>query len=619
VRIPDHLPKGKTVRIRCSRCQHSFPLSLGKLFPQEARESYQALVDDSLACEGTMVGRLWLEKVGSGKARTPVVALPAHPSLPHDVLHDLLDSLADYFPVCYLEFPGTRRNSQELEGGAFSNLFLQHLDRIKQHLGAARFHLLAHLCSAAVALEAVIRKPDSIASLILVEPHFCLAEKEPGRAAAKKLHRILRDSQGPSDTERLLLSFLQDVWDSGLPERHAEGLAKILAPGVHLQNLRHDLVHSRSSLRYSSLSRKHTPVLILHSRDSGLYARRDSLFLQETLPAVQSAAVEQGGAWAPWFHNTWFATRLMSFKRGAGADSRPPPRRRCQTLSGQPLGWMAGAFVLLAVGLARGLSFLPLQPDFMASAIPPLLAGLLPILWFLVPRRINPLAFVRFRGFSPASVLLPLVVGIFVAVFFRSLLLTLGRVSLSLPLPPSLSSISPGSPGRLVGLSGIAVMSLFVFGVAQNLWIMRRSTLQILIPTLLFALVPPSFPDILWRLPLGFAAAILFAGSLSIYSVLFLLAGFAAASELPVPIGRVAISWHSVEGVALTTAVLGAAVLLAIFLGTGWKPVPPEVVYFRRTINAGNRSFRWEPGSGIVVVIFSLIASAGLIFAFLAA
>jgi hypothetical protein len=160
----------------------------------------------------------------------------------------------------------------------------------------------------------------------------------------------------------------------------------------------------------------------------------------------------------------------------------------------------------------------------------------------------------------------------------------------------------------------MAVAGLFVFGIAENLWVLRRSRLQVLLPTLLFTLFPPAFPDVFWRLPMGFAAAILFAASLSIYSPLFLLAAFTAASEAPIPFEKLPVAWQSVQGVAVTIALLAAAVLLAVFLGTSGKGVPPEETYFTNTINRDDRLFRWATNLGIILVIFSIIAAIGLIF-----
>jgi pimeloyl-ACP methyl ester carboxylesterase len=621
VRIPPHLPKGKTVRIRCSRCKKMFPLRLGRLFPQEHRESYRALVPDSLGCRGTKVGRLWLESVGSPQDRIPVVALPAHPALSHDVMHDLLDPFHEYFRICYLEFPGTRRNPRGLEDRPYALLLREHLFLIKKHLGASRFHVLAHLCSAPLALEIAGHQPDSVASVILLEPDFCMTGREQRGASGRRLREIIRGSNGWRDPGKQVFSVLQQVWHAMPPGQHSAGLAKILAPGFRAENLRDSLAYSRRLLRYPALSRLRTPVLILYAREGGVKARRDVRYLEATLRSVQTASVE-GGSWAAWFGSTWFGNKLMSFKRAAEGEGRPPARRRSRTLNGQPLGWMILAFVLLAAGLGLGSGYFHFQPEYMARVIPPLLAGLLPIFWFLIPKKIDPLVFLRFRGFSARSVLLPVAAGILSGLFFRGLLLTLGSFSLPLSLPPplasSVASIAAGDQGRLLELAGILLSSLFVFGVAENLWVLRRSALQILMPTFLFTLFPPAFPDILWKLPVGFMAATLFAGSLSIYSPLFLMGAFAASTELSIPVEQLPISWQSPQGVAVTTAALAAAVLLCVTLGTGGKAIAPEDQYFVNTINREGRPFRWGVSLGIVIVFFSLIAASGLIFGFLA-
>jgi hypothetical protein len=246
-----------------------------------------------------------------------------------------------------------------------------------------------------------------------------------------------------------------------------------------------------------------------------------------------------------------------------------------------------------------------------------LLAGLLPILWFVIPKRINPIAFLRFRRFSLRTTLLPLVIGAALGIFYRSLLLTMGKGSLFPDLPAFLISIAPGGAGRILELAGIAVVGLFVFGVAENLWVLRRSALQVMLPTLLFTLLPPAFPDVLWKLPAGFAASVLFASGPSIYSPLFLIAGFGAATELPVPLEQLPIIWGSIQGVAATITPLAAAVLLTVLLGTGGRPIPPERLYFAGTINREGRLLHWDMNLGIVLVFFSVIASAVLIFAFI--
>jgi len=618
VLIPAHLPKGKTVRVRCSRCQDLFPLTLGRLFPQEYPASYQALVADALGCRGTRVGRLWVESVGHREDRTPVVVFPAHPSLPHDVMHDLMDSFGEYFRICYLEFPGTRRNPEGLENKSYASIFAEHIDLLRVHLRVLRFHLLSHLGSAPLALDAAARHPESVASVILIEPDLRLRERASRRRFRAKLDTVIPKTNRNEDRKKLLESMLQESWDSKLPRPHAEGLAKILSQGFQPANLKHKLVESPRSLRYGRLKRLKTPVLVLHSRDGSQSSRRDALYLQSTVPAVETVAVDRGGAWALWLRGTAIASRLLSFKRAAGNTNKPILRKRSRTLNGQPLGWMILVYTFLAAGLTLGSGRLRFQPDFMARVIPALLAGLLPILWFIIPKKINPIVFLRFRNFSIRTVVLPIAIGALLGVFYRSLILTVGKLILSMPLPPAVLSTAPGGKGRLLELAGITIASLFVFGVAENLLVLRRSRLQVLLPALLFTLLPPAFPDILWKLPMGFVAAVLFAAGMSIYAPLILLAAFAALSELPLPIDRLPISWHSAQGVAATITVLAAAILPAVSAGTSGKPLPPEELYFSGTIHADARLLRWQTSLGIVLVVFSLIAAAAFVFSFLA-
>jgi len=612
VRIPDHLPKGKTVRIRCSRCHKPFPLSVGRLFPQQNPGSYQALAPDSLSCRGSMVGRLWVECSGARQDRNPVIVLPSHPAFSHDVMHDLMDPFCEYFPICYLEFPGTRRNRQGPDHDTYSSIFKDHIDALKQHIGASGFHLLGHLASAAVALDAATSRPDSIRSVILIEPDLRAANHSAWRSlCAKALREVKQDGDG----EHLLVSMIQDVWKSNLPQPHALGLAKILSPGFRAEHLEHDLLHSLNELSYARLSRQKTPVLTICSRDGERSSREDACYLTATLPAGERETVEKGGAWAAWLRNDTISGRLLSFKRGAEDGRGASTRLRSRTLNGQALGWMVLVFAVLAAGLTAAAGAFRFQPDYMAAVIPPLLAGVLPILWFVIPRKANPLIFLRFNRFTARSLLLPLLLGAFCGLFYRCLLLTLGTIPI--PIPAALISGLPGDAGRLPLLAAVAATALFVFGVAENLWVLRRSRFQVLMPVILFTLLPPAFPDLLWKLPLGFAAAVLFAANLSIYCPLLLLVGFAAVSEAAIPLASLPVYWHSAQGVAVTVALLAAVVILTVFPGTGGKRIPADQIYFTQTINREGRLFRWEMNLGLVMVSFSLIAAAAMIFGFL--
>ncbi len=623
VRIPAHFPKGRTIRIRCSRCRKPFPLSLGRLFPQKQAESYRALVPGSLPCRGERIGRLWVESTGPSADRTPLIVLPAHPALSHEVMHDLMDPFQEYLRILYLEFPGSARNRDAEAVPGCGSSILDSLDALKKRFNASRFHLLAHLASCPLALKAAEARPQAFASLILIEPDMDLAGRIRNTGRNADLRRFLHGSYRERERAKLLYAIIKEVWDWRLEENHARGLARIMAPGFRPPALRHDILHCRYRVGYRKLSRQRIPMLIYYARDGGETTRRDVLYLQASTPGAETAALERGGAWAPWFGGTWFANKLLSFKRKA--DSRQGAvRRRTQTLNGQPLGWMLALFILLAGGLSAGSSLLRWQPDFMQRVIPPVLAGLLPILWFLIPKKVNPLAFLRFRAFSLPSTLLPLLLGALIGLYFQALTATLPALPLQWAILPGLGSdflysLLPEAEGRLYELAALGVLTLFVFGVAENLWILRRSPLQILVPTVLFALLPPAFPDVLWRLPAGFIAAVLFAASLSIYSVLFLLAGFAAVSQLAVPLELLPVSWPGYQGAAVTIAVLALALLITVLAVTKAKEVSAEELYLRRSINREGRLLRWATGPGIVIVVFSLIGAAALAFGFLAA
>ena len=195
-------------------------------------------------------------------------------------------------------------------------------------------------------------------------------------------------------------------------------------------------------------------------------------------------------------------------------------------------------------------------------------------------------------------------------------------------LLPSLSWPPVGSPGRGPLLAGLLASSLLVFGYFQSLLTIRRSRWHLLLPILLFTLIPPAWPDLLWRLPLAICATLLFARSLSVASPFFLLGGFYLASELPRVLERGSLTAAALARVRLPAlpfepAAAAAALLLLLSVGAAliWgrkkEAYSPETLYFHHTLNKPHKTLQWRVAPGMVIIIFSLLAAVILVFGFL--
>jgi pimeloyl-ACP methyl ester carboxylesterase len=614
VRVPPHFPRGRSARLRCGHCQHAFTLAVGRLWPQDSAAAYDALVPGSLDCAGERLGSLWVEITGPRGGAPPVVALQAHPAFSHEVMHDLLDSFREYFPVCYLEFPGSKRNPAAVADEDLLKPLAAGLDLIRLKLKATRVHLLGHLDSCRLALRLAQARPRDVSSLILLDPLLAgdstgTLEREPaGEPAGKPLAEKL------SEAVRLLAG---ERWGLPQPDAHVRGLARLLSPGLTAEAYRRGERAMRHASPYRRISRLRQPVLVFSSRDGARASRADAQYLVSSIPAAELAPLEKGGGMAAWSGGSWFANKLLSFKRNAEGNSQT--RRRRATPSGQPLGWMIPLFVLLTLGLRAGLSLLTLKPAFMQMVLPPLLGSLLPLLWFLLPRGLNPFVLLRLRAFRARTVLLPTLIGALLGAAFFSLQASgwSWRPPAFPPLPGLFDSLPLGHPGQPYLTLARLAAALFVFGLVQNLGLVRRGRASAMWAILLFLLVPPSWPDALWVLPAAAASALLFAGELSVYAPFFLLVGEFFGSELPAAYLPMKAALQGAQGWVLALALLvGAAFLTALEL-TWKKGFDLETLHFSNSLNKAGRSYRWQPAGGLVLVIFTLLGAAAMVFGFL--
>ena len=219
------------------------------------------------------------------------------------------------------------------------------------------------------------------------------------------------DRPTPAAAVEAVRSLASGHWRLTAEEPHLRGLARLLAHGFTPERFRQGEQALRCRPKHGRLSRLRIPALIASARDGSRNARADALFLAANLPAAELAALEEGGGMAAWSGSSWLANKLLAFKRSAERAPQERTRRRIQMASGQPLAWIAILFTALTWGLTWGLSRLPFQPPFAAKVLPPLLGALLPIMWFLLPRRMNPFVLLRFRAFCGETVLLPLAIG----------------------------------------------------------------------------------------------------------------------------------------------------------------------------------------------------------------
>ena len=615
VQVPAHFPRGRRARIRCARCHKPFILAVGRLWPQDSAEAYDALVAGALDCRGETLGKLWVETVGSRSGSFPLVALQPHPSLSHELLHDLLDPFKQYFTVCYVEFPGSPWTPDAPAEGNWAEQLLHTLDLLKLKLKADRLHLLGHLDSCALALRAAQARRKEVASLLLLEP--LLAGPAPGEPGLPWAAGGLQPT--PAAATETVRALASGHWGLELEEDRLRGLAKLLAHGFTPERFRRGQEALRYRPRHCRLSRLRVPALICSSRDGSPAARADALYLAGNLPGGELAVLEEGGAMAAWSGSSWLANKLLSFKRGAEKSPQERIRARSRMVSGQPLAWMTVLFTALAWGLTWALHRLALQPQFMAEVLPSFLAGLLPLLWFLLPRRIKPFTLLRFRGFRAGTVLAPLAIGGLLGLAFFSL--SAAGLAWSPPRswPAFLRSLPLGSPGRPYLFLARAFALLFIHGFLQSLLFLRRSPWKRVLPLLLYVLVPLSFPDALWAVPAGVLSVLLFGRSLSVFAPLFLLAGLLFGSELPIPYPAVAAALSGAQGWILALVLLVGAVFLAAALLTGKRTYSLETLYYFDNLNRDEKAYRWRTNFGVVLVIFTLLAAGGLVFAFLRA
>ncbi|MDA0329020.1 MAG: alpha/beta fold hydrolase [Gemmatimonadetes bacterium] len=125
---------------------------------QRARQGLLSLED----------ARLFYEVVGTGE---PIIVVHGGPGLDHAYLQPGLDALATLNTVVYYDQRGTGRSTAAFVESAINiDAFVDDIDALRQALGYERVSVLGHSFGTLIALAYAERYPESLRSLILMNP-----------------------------------------------------------------------------------------------------------------------------------------------------------------------------------------------------------------------------------------------------------------------------------------------------------------------------------------------------------------------------------------------------------------------------------------------------------------
>jgi proline iminopeptidase len=111
---------------------------------------------------------LYSRDIGQGQ---PIIVLHGGPDFDHDYLLPDLDRLADSFRLIYYDQRGRGRSAgQVLPEEVTIASEMDDLDLVRQHFGLASPALLGHSWGTVLALEYVLRHPERVSHMILMNP-----------------------------------------------------------------------------------------------------------------------------------------------------------------------------------------------------------------------------------------------------------------------------------------------------------------------------------------------------------------------------------------------------------------------------------------------------------------
>lgn len=178
--------------------------------------------------------RLFCRSLGSG---LPLVVLHGGPDLDHNYLVPEMDRLGEGLWLTYYDQRGRGRSASGVAPGDVSiESEIEDLERVRDHLGVGAMDLLGHSWGGVLAAEYVIRHPDRVSHLILMNS----APLSQRRMKAFRSHlRGLRSSQDLEEMSRLRE---EPTFRAGDPSMDAEYCRVHFKPAVRNPKVLEEIV-----------------------------------------------------------------------------------------------------------------------------------------------------------------------------------------------------------------------------------------------------------------------------------------------------------------------------------------------------------------------------------------
>jgi len=139
--------------------------------------------------------RIFYEVVGSGD---PIIVVHGGPGLDHSYLQPGLNVLAQRNTLIYYDQRGTGRSAAELVPSAINlDAFVEDIDALRQALGYERVDVLGHSFGALIAIAYARKHPESLRTLILMNP------VEPGTRYSEQLAERQASRRTEEDSTQL--------------------------------------------------------------------------------------------------------------------------------------------------------------------------------------------------------------------------------------------------------------------------------------------------------------------------------------------------------------------------------------------------------------------------------